>query len=80
VAWKEIKKFKVENGHLLIWTGNEWFGSWCNLALACIPDYRVLLLMLDSKLYGPMSGGDHKEISRRFRETGSMLAAWPGGQ
>ena len=79
-AWKDIKKFKVENGHLLIWTGNEWFGSWCNLALACIPDYRVLLVMLDSKLYGPMSGGDHKEISQRFRETGSMLAAWPGGR
>jgi hypothetical protein len=77
-AWKDIKKFKVENGHLLIWTGNEWFGSWGNIPLACIPDYRVLLVMLDSQLYGPMSGGDHKGISQRFRETGSMLAAWPG--
>ena len=25
-----------------------------------------------------LAKGDHKGISQRFRETGSMLAAWPG--
>jgi hypothetical protein len=78
IAWGQIKKFELENGHLVIRTGEEWLGNWCHLGLACIPDFRVLLVLLEQMTNGPMSGSQFAQVSDRFRETGSMLAAWPG--
>lgn len=78
IAWSQIKKVEVENGHLIIRMGDEWLGNWCHYGVAGIPDFRILLVLLEQLTNGPMGGSQFAQVSDRFRETGSMLAAWPG--
>jgi len=78
ITWDEVKKFKIDNGDLVIWTGKEWFGDWCRLPVARIPDFRVLLVLMENMIHGPMPSDERKELEEGFEESGSMVEAWQG--